>query len=278
MAGWLGGGSTKRTESGAGLTAHAAPETARRSVAGAKRLLVSIHDVGPRSEGAVDRLRDLLARHVPEDRQALLVVPDHWGEAPLTPGSPFAARLRGWAESGADIFVHGWFHKDLASHDGLGARLKAQHMTAGEGEFLGLDHATALDRMERGRALIENITGRAVTGFIAPAWLYGDGAKQALGDAGFALAEDHWKVWQPASGRVLVRGPVLTWASRSRGRIASSLFAARALAPVLSASKVARIGVHPGDVGVPAILASIDRSVGRLVGSHAPSRYSDLAA
>ena len=278
MAGWLGGGSTKRTESGAGLTAHAAPETARRSVAGAKRLLVSIHDVGPRSEGAVDRLRDLLARHVPEDRQALLVVPDHWGEAPLTPGSPFAARLRGWAESGADIFVHGWFHKDLASHDGLGARLKAQHMTAGEGEFLGLDHATALDRMERGRALIENITGRAVTGFIAPAWLYGDGAKQALGDAGFALAEDHWKVWQPASGRVLVRGPVLTWASRSRGRIASSLFAARALAPVLSASKVARIGVHPGDVGVPAILASIDRSVGRLMSSHAPSRYRDLAA
>jgi predicted deacetylase len=238
-----------------------------------QRLLVSIHDVGPRSEGAVDRLRDLLARHVPEDRQALLVVPDHWGEAPLTPGSPFAARLRGWAESGADIFVHGWFHKDLASHDGLGARLKAQHMTAGEGEFLGLDHATALDRMKRGRALIEDITG-----FIAPAWLYGDGAKQALGDAGFAMAEDHWKVWQPASGRVLVRGPVLTWASRSRARIASSLFAARALAPVLSASNVARIGVHPGDVGVPAILASIDRSVGRLMRSHVPSRYADLAA
>ena len=60
----------------------------------ARRLLVSIHDVGPRSEGAVDRLRDVLARHVSEDRQALLVVPDHWGEAPLTPGSAFAARRR----------------------------------------------------------------------------------------------------------------------------------------------------------------------------------------
>ena len=242
----------------------------------ARRLLVSIHDVGPRSEGAVDRLRDVLARHVPEDRQALLVVPDHWGEAPLTPGSAFAARLRSWAETGADIFVHGWFHKDLSRHEGLGARLKASHMTAGEGEFLGLDCATALDRMERGRALIEDITGRTVTGFIAPAWLYGDGAKQALAKAGFAIAEDHWKVWQPVSGRVLVRGPVLTWASRSRGRIASSLFAARALAPVLSASKVARIGVHPGDTGVPAILASIDRSVGRLMATHCPARYAEL--
>ena len=242
----------------------------------ARRLLVSIHDVGPRSEGAVDRLRDVLARHVPEDRQALLVVPDHWGEAPLTPGSAFAARLRRWAETGADIFVHGWFHKDLSRHEGLGARLKASHMTAGEGEFLGLDCATALDRMERGRALIEDITGRTVTGFIAPAWLYGDGATQALAKAGFAIAEDHWKVWQPVSGRVLVRGPVLTWASRSRGRIASSLFAARALAPVLSASKVARIGVHPGDTGVPAILASIDRSVGRLMATHCPARYAEL--
>ena len=264
------------------MKAQAGPEADHRSPKGVledlRRLLVSIHDVGPRSEGPVDALRDLLARHVPHDRQALLVVPDHWGEAPLTPGSPFAARLRGWAESDADIFVHGWFHKDLATHDGFGARLKAQHMTAGEGEFLGLDHATALDRMERGRALIEDITGRAVTGFIAPAWLYGEGAKAALAEAGFALAEDHWKVWQPVGGRVLVRGPVLTWASRSRARIASSLFAARALAPVLSAMSVARIGVHPGDTGVPAILASIDRSVGRLMATHRPARYSELAA
>ena len=133
---------------GTGLKAQAGPEADQRSPRGLpeglpkglRRLLVSIHDVGPRSEGAVDRLRDLLVRHVPHDRQALLVVPDHWGEAPLTPGSPFAARLRGWAESDADIFVHGWFHKDLATHDGFGARLKARHMTAGEGEFLGLDH------------------------------------------------------------------------------------------------------------------------------------------
>lgn len=259
-------------ELGTGLQAKAVPDAGALS----RRLLVSIHDVGPLSEGAVDRLRDLLARHVSEDRLALLVVPDYWGEAPLTPGSPFATRLRGWAESGADVFVHGWFHKDLATHQGTIARLKASHMTAGEGEFLGLDRATALDRMERGRALIEDVTGRKVTGFIAPAWLYGDGALAALAEAGFALAEDHWKVWQPVTGRVLVRGPVLTWASRSKARIASSLFAARALAPVLRASRFARIGVHPGDTGVPAILSSIDRSVGRLLASHAPSRYADL--
>lgn len=53
-------------------------------------LLLSIHDVGPRSEGAVDRLRDHLGRHASPDRLALLVVPNHWGEAPIRAGSPFA--------------------------------------------------------------------------------------------------------------------------------------------------------------------------------------------
>jgi hypothetical protein len=32
----------------------------------------------------------------------------------------------------------------------------------------------------------------------------------------FALAENHFRVWQPGTGRTLARDPVLTWASRSR--------------------------------------------------------------
>lgn len=243
-----------------------------------RRLLLSIHDVGPRSESAVDALRDLLAALVPIERVALLVVPNHWGEAPLVPGSPYATRLRGWAEAGAEVFVHGWFHRDTSSHDSATARLKARHMTAGEGEFLGLDRATAARRMRDGRALIEDVTGRGAAGFIAPAWLYGEGALAALGDCGFALAEDHWKVWQPVSGRVVSRGPVLTWASRSRGRRASSLLAERALGPVQRRARVARIGVHPGDAAHPVLLSSITRAVRRLTPTHAPARYGELVA
>ncbi|WP_068074939.1 polysaccharide deacetylase family protein [Novosphingobium lentum] len=241
-----------------------------------RRLLLSIHDVGPRFESAVDQLRDRLSRHAPAGKLALLVVPNHWGEAPLLAGSAFATRLRGWADAGSDIFVHGFFHRDTARHRGLLSRLKASHMTAGEGEFLGLDREAAAARMADGRQLIEDITGRPAAGFIAPAWLYGKGALAALADNRFALAEDHWKVWQPGSGRVLARGPVLTWASRSPARIASSLLAARALGPVLHRSAVARIGVHPGDTGVPEILASIDRAVAALTPTHRAARYGDL--
>ncbi len=153
-----------------------------------KRLLASIHDVGPRSECEVDALLERLSGHLGGPRLAMLVVPDHWGEAPLTLGTPFATRLRGWAEAGVEMFVHGWFHRDTSEHHGIAA-LKAKHMTASEGEFLGLDHVTALDRMTRGKALVEDIIGRPAAGFIAPAWLYSDGALKALEFSDAELAE-----------------------------------------------------------------------------------------
>ena len=176
------------------------------------------------------------------------------------------------------MFAHGWFHKDMATHDDAIARFKARHMTAGEGEFLGLDRVTAARRMAEGRNLIEQVTGVAVAGFVAPAWLYGAPAREALGQCGFTLAEDHMRVWHPPSGRILARGPVVTWASRSRARIASSLLAARLLPPVLRHAPVARVAVHPGDAHVPVLLHSIDRVVRRLARTHRPARYGDLLA
>ena len=241
-----------------------------------KRLLLSIHDVGPRFETEVDLLLDRMTRHAGPAELAMLVVPDHWGRHPLAVGSPFAARLRAWADAGISMFAHGWFHQDRTVHDQPVARFKARHMTAGEGEFLGLDGETAARRMIDGRDLIEQITGRPVAGFVAPAWLYGAPALDALGQCGFALAEDHMKVWHPPSGKVLARGPVITWASRSRARIASSLLAARVLPPVLRHAPVARVAVHPGDAHVPALLASIDRVLWRLGRTHSPARYGDL--
>lgn len=236
-----------------------------------KRLLASIHDVSPRFEREVDQLLDHLAPHVGQ-RLAMLVVPDHWGGAPITPA--FAARLRGWADAGIEMFVHGWFHRDTSVHHGVAA-LKARRMTAGEGEFLGLDHGEALARMQRGKTLVEEVTGRAVAGFIAPAWLYSDAARDALVDAGFALAEDHMRVWAPA-GATLAKGPVVTWASRSDARALSSLAAAAVLRRALQPLPVVRIAVHPGDVARPALLRSIDRTFATLMRGRRPAAYADL--
>src|SRR3954447_24263578 len=92
-------------------------------------LLASIHDVSPRFESEVDRLLDLLRPHV-RNRLAILVVPNHWGDAPIRPGSAFAARVRCWADAGMEVFLHGYFHRDEASHAATGDRLRASLMTA----------------------------------------------------------------------------------------------------------------------------------------------------
>ncbi|MBN3538634.1 DUF2334 domain-containing protein, partial [Sphingomonas pseudosanguinis] len=104
-----------------------------------KRLLASIHDVSPRGEGAVGSLVVRLSGHLGGPRLAMLVIPDQWNSAPIVPGTPFATRLRNWADMGIEMFVHGWSHKDDMVHTDQKTALKAKHMTAGEGEFVGLD-------------------------------------------------------------------------------------------------------------------------------------------
>jgi predicted deacetylase len=238
-----------------------------------RQLLASIHDVSPRFEGEVDALMDLLRPHVGR-RVAMLVVPNHWGDAPIVPGSPFASRLRRWADEGVEMFLHGFYHRDDSRHAGASEKLRARLMTAGEGEFLGLSRGEAAERIAAGRKMIEYVTGTPVAGFIAPAWLYGEGALEALAQADMAIAEDHMHVWSPATGAKLARGPVVTWASRTRPRLASSLAAAAALrrAPLTTL----RVGVHPPDVRNPALLRSIDKTMRVAMRTRRAARYSDL--
>jgi predicted deacetylase len=204
----------------------------------------------------------------------MLVVPNHWRTGRIRPGSPFASRLRAWSDSGVEILLHGYYHRDDQEHRGVN-RLRANFMTAREGEFLGLPKAQAAKRIADGRRLLEDIIGHPVAGFVAPAWLYGPGAHAALAESGLHVAEDHWRVWSPATGRVLAKGPVITWASRTPARLASSLAAAAMLCR-FAPQNVLRIAVHPGDCGSPALLESIRKAFTAASANRSPARYLDL--
>ena len=240
-----------------------------------KLLLVSIHDVSPRFSREIDQLIGLLSGILGGPRFAMLVVPDHWRSSPLDRDRAFQTRLRDWADSGVEMFVHGWFHRDDSSHAGT-AGLKARYMTAGEGEFLSLSEEVARQRMADGKALVEDIIGKPAAGFIAPAWLYGPGSLAALRESGFALAEDHFRVWRPTDGKRLARGPVITWASRSKSRTASSLAFAALARNALHPLPVVRIGVHPPDVTKDSILSSIGKTVQSFAKNRKAGRYADL--
>jgi predicted deacetylase len=240
-------------------------------------LLTAIHDVSPRFANEIDILFDRLAPSAGSENIAMLVVPDFWGIASLTKAPAFRRSLRSWSDQGVEIFLHGWHHRAEHVPQSRYDRFRGKYLTAGEGEFLAMDRASATRKMRDGRKLIEDITGSPVSGFIAPAWLYGTGAHEALAEVGFALAEDHMHVWNPVSGETLATGPVVTWASRSALRTASSLAFARIAPAILSRAPVARIAVHPGDVSKPSILSSIDHCMSRLGRQgRVHGRYSDL--
>lgn len=239
-----------------------------------RRLIASIHDVSPKFEAQIDALADRLTKLLGGPEFAMLVVPDHWGEAPLAKAPAYAAKLRAWADQGVEMFLHGFTHRDDSDAKGFAQT----HMTAGEGEFAALDTVEALRRIREGRAIVEDAIGRPVAGFVAPAWLYSRYALDAVVRSNFEIAEDHMKVWNPRTGATLARGPVITWASRSPGRIRSSLMVARAAQVLPWALPTARIAVHPGDTTVPALLASIDATFARFAKTHVPSRYADLNA
>lgn len=258
-------------------TALRAPPVEKRLTAG-KRLVVSIHDVSPTFALPVAMLAERIEAILGGPRFAMLVVPDHWGSARIDQSPAFIGRLRDWSDAGVEMFLHGWFHRDSSAHRGGASAFKARYMTAGEGEFLGLDAVEAERRMRAGRDIVEQAIGRAVAGFIAPAWLYGPGARAALKACNFALAEDHFRVWQPATGAIVARGPVVTWASRSPARTASSLAVAAAARTLPDWMPTMRVAVHPGDVTKESLLTSIDRTLRTLAERRTVSRYADLAA
>ncbi|MCJ9428835.1 DUF2334 domain-containing protein [Kordiimonas marina] len=244
-----------------------------------KQLLFSIHDVSPRH---FDRLREIDAFLQKTDlgnNYAMLVVPNFWGEWPLEKHPEFGQWLREKADAGVEMILHGFYHKDTSQHEGRMAQFKATKMTAGEGEFLGLSHEDALGRIRDGRKLLEDILSRPVSGFIAPAWLYGEGAHAALKDEGFTFAEDHMNVWAPNDGHMLVeRSPVISYASRSWSRTASSLLWSRLATVVLSQMKIVRQALHPHDFDKDVLTREIDRALRSLLSTRTAIRYQDLLA
>ena len=249
---------------------HVAADTVKR------RMAVSIHDVSPAFEDAIERLIGIAAPAIGETRLSMLVVPHHWQGGSIHAGEPFARRLRNWSDLGVEMILHGWSHRDDTTHEGWHNRLRARHMTASEGEFLGLPYHEARQRLQQGRTLLQEIIGKPVAAFVAPAWLYGKGTREALADCGFTIAEDHMRVWNPATGERLASGPVISWASRSRSRIASSLAFARITPALLAHHKLVRIALHPGDVTVPSLIRSIDRTVRHFASRREAVRYAEL--
>ncbi|PHS25822.1 MAG: DUF2334 domain-containing protein [Robiginitomaculum sp.] len=241
-----------------------------------KKILLSVHDVTPRHFERVKTIHALLQGIGVENRYAMLVVPDFWQEWPLAEHQEFVDWINNRAADGVEIILHGFTHLDDSTHNSFFKNWKARTLTAREGEFYGLSQKSATMRLQQGALVLRNTCGMEVQGFIAPAWLYSKGTCAALADLGFSFAEDHWHVWSPGRKKTLCRGPVVSYASRSEGRIYSSLFWSKLANWLLRPLPIFRMAVHPHDLDSARLVREIKRTIKRQLQHRTLCQYAEL--
>lgn len=208
-------------------------------------LVASIHDVSPLTVHRTERiLADLKKIGCPNT--SLLVIPDHHRTGRISCDAAFSHWLRERVQEGHEAVLHGWCHlrkKQVA--DGFFKKLVTQSYTAGEGEFFDLCESDARRRLEQGISEF-SACGVKTTGFIAPAWLLGAEAEQALRGLGFQYTTRIATVSDYTNARVH-KARSLVWSVRAAWRRASSLAWNGLLAASLREAQLLRVGIHPPD-------------------------------
>jgi predicted deacetylase len=211
-----------------------------------RALVASIHDVSPATRAATERILGDL-RAIGCEKTSLLVVPDHHRRGRISEDAVFGEWLRERVREGHEAVLHGYYHlREPRGGEGIWKKLVTRSYTAGEGEFYDLE------RMEAARRLTEGLRefaamGLRPEGFIAPAWLLGAEAEEAVREAGFGYTTRIATVLDFSNGGRVYRSRSLVWSVRAGWRRVCSLAWNAALFSSLKKSSLMRIGIHPPD-------------------------------
>ena len=128
-----------------------------------RRFVVCIHDATPayarETRAMIHRLAPILGR-----RLSFAVVPDWYGEWPLTAHRDYCRLVR---ESAEELLLHGYFHQRLRG------RGPATVIAERADEMNGLDTEETRRTLERGQRVFIDVFGEPARGFLAPAWQRG---------------------------------------------------------------------------------------------------------
>ncbi|MFC5459211.1 DUF2334 domain-containing protein [Massilia niabensis] len=236
----------------------------------APMLCVSIHDVAPATWDECARLAQAL-RSVGDIPLSWLVVP-HYHEHAQERGQGhddgrMHAGLDAAVARGDELVLHGYTHLDTERPaGGMRERFLRGVYTRSEGEFSALPASEARRRIELGLEWFW-ARGWQSPGFVAPAWLLGPGAWQALPDFGFSYTTTFTRFHLLQEGRS-VFSPSLVYTARNRSGRALSPVAGSIAARLLARAPLMRLSLHPPDVRHPRLVAHAQRLVERLLASH----------
>lgn len=218
-------------------------------------LVVSIHDVSPLTE---ERVKTMLGdlENIGVGKISLLVVPNHHHRAPILENAGFCRWLAEITPSPHEAVVHGYYHlRPRQSGGGWWSSLVTEKYTAGEGEFYDLSRALAAERLETAKREFRE-AGLQACGFIAPAWLLGAEAEEAVRATGFEYTTRLGTFKDLGTGRE-TESQSLVWSVRTGWRRVLSLGWNGLLFRRLTESPLMRVGLHPPDWDHPAIRRQI---------------------
>ena len=240
-------------------------------------LVVSMHDVSPLTRPVFTQMLAELAE-LGVDKTSLLVIPDHHHRGHMLAEVGFCRWLEKLAGDGHELVIHGYYHqRPERNGETWWQRAMTRVYTMGEGEFYDLPKEDAAKRLARAQADFNRLDAPAPVGFIAPAWLLGKEARQAVLEAHFKyttyltgieyLGEEDTVDFIPTRS--------LVYSCRNAWRRRASLVWNASLALRLRANAIMRLSLHPPDFRYASIWRQIKRLVSEAVRDRQPQTYRD---
>jgi predicted deacetylase len=236
-------------------------------------LCVSIHDVAPATWPQCEYLLQAI-RAVADIPVSLLVVPAYHRQG--APDHEFDRRLERRLVRGDELVLHGYSHLDEAAPAGNWRdALVRNFYTRSEGEFYAIDRTEARRRLALGRKWFAQ-RGWPLEGFVAPAWLMGTGAWEALAEFQFNYTTTLRRFHLLAEGRV-IESRSLVYTVRNGLRRRASRAWNDAVFHRLAHNPLLRLGLHPADAAHPDIVRHAQRLIAAALKTRQPMTKAAFA-
>jgi len=239
-------------------------------------IVVSLHDVAPRTQQITSTIISELSAHGVRVC-SVLVVPDYHHEGLFAKHGEFVTWLRTLEADGHEVVIHGYFHeRPRHTKETLRDKFMTRFYTQNEGEFYDLGYEEALRRITTARDEFRAL-GLKPRGFIAPAWLLGNEAEQAVRDAELEYTTRLRTVYDLRSESTFP-ARTLVYSVHSNWRRALSRTWNAALFHLLKTKPLLRISIHPPDYSQPTIWNQILEFVAATRNARIATTYQDWVA
>ncbi|PRY66497.1 hypothetical protein B0H98_101488 [Vreelandella songnenensis] len=175
-----------------------------------------------------------------------LVVPDFHHRSNTFEDTALLDLLHQRRARGDELALHGFYHCDDAPAPRTPRDYFMRRLYTYEGEFYPLGYDEAFQRLERGAALFR-AQGWPLEGFVAPAWLLGEGARHALKTQAFIYTSDPGHLYL-LPDYTPIKAPSLVWSARSRWRRGMSWVVNERARRRHRHAPLIRLGLHPVDM------------------------------